>query len=174
MSVTFVVAGLDKVTSSLSTQFALLAADPGLRRQLTWDPAVIPEAIEELLRVEPAAPIMPRVATQDTELGGCPIPAGAAIQVAIGAANRDAAEHPDPDAIDFRRQQRHLSFGAGPHRCLGSHLARMELRVAHQEWHRRIPEYQLAPGTAPAAAWPAAIVGIDHLPLVFPPGGVAR
>ena len=75
------------------------------------------------MRVEPAAPIIPRVATQDTHLGGCPIPAGASIQVAIGAANRDPAERIDPDLIDFRRRQRHLTFGAGPPRCFGSHLA---------------------------------------------------
>jgi len=174
MSFLFVGAGLDTVTSSLSTQFAHLAVNAELRHQITRDPALIPDAVEEFLRVEPAVPVLPRVATQDTELGGCPIPAGAPIQVAVGAANRDPAEHPDPDSIDFRRQQRHLSFGAGPHRCLGSHLARMELRVAHQEWHRRIPEYELAPGTRPEVTWPAITAGIDSLPLVFPSGGAAR
>ena len=145
MSFLFVGAGLDTVTSSLSTQFAQLAANAELRHQIARDPALIPDAVEEFLRVEPAVPVLPRVATQDTELGGCPIPVGAPVQVAIGAANRDPAEHPDPDSINFRRQQRHLSFGAGPHRCLGSHLARMELRVAHKSGTAEFPSMSSLP-----------------------------
>lgn len=114
---------------------------------------------------------LPRVTTRDVTLPDQFIPAGANVQVAIAVANRDPAEHPDPDEIDFSRRERHLAFGGGPHRCLGSHLARMEMREVLAEWHRRIPEYQLAPGTIPRVAWPTALVGIDSLPLVFPPGG---
>jgi cytochrome P450 len=111
------------------------------------------------------------VVTQDVQLGDHTILAGNYVQVAVAVANRDPAEHPDPDTIDFKRQERHLAFGGGPHGCLGSHLARMELRVALEEWHRRIPEYGLAPGVTPRATWPAGLVGIDSLPLVFPAGG---
>lgn len=162
--------GLDTVTSALSTAFAALAAEPRLRQQIAEDPAVIPDAVEELLRMDGPVVLLPRVATQDVQLADQTIPAGAQVQVTIAVANRDPAEHPDPDEIDLRRRERHLAFGGGPHRCLGSHLARMEMREVLQEWHRRIPEYQLAPGTSPRVTWPTGLVGIDSLPLVFPPG----
>jgi cytochrome P450 len=170
MSFLFVLAGLDTVTSALSTTFAMLAARPQLQRQLAADPSVIPAAIEELLRVDGPVVFLPRVAARDVELGGQVIEAGATVHVAIAAANRDPAEHPDPDEIDFRRQERHLAFGGGPHRCLGSHLARMEMREVLLEWHRRIPWYQLAPGHSPRVDWPTGLVGLDSLPLVFPAG----
>jgi len=168
LSFLFVLAGLETVTSALSTAFAVLASQPRLRRRIVTDPAVIPAAVEELLRVDGPLLFVPRVTTQDVEVAGQLIPAGALVQVALAVADRDPAEHPDPDAIDFGRQERNLAFGGGPHRCLGSHLARMEMRVALEEWHRRIPEYELAPGPAPQVTWPAGVVGIDHLPLVFP------
>lgn len=71
---------------------------------------------------------------------------------------------------DFGKEARSLAFGGGPHGCLGAHLARMEMRVAIEEWHRRIPDYQITPGASTSAGWPAALVGLDSLPLVFPPG----
>jgi cytochrome P450 len=132
---------------------------------------VIPSAVEELLRFDGPVLFVPRIVTQDVELAGQTIPAGAYVMVTIAVASRDPAEHPDPDTIDFQRQERSLAFGGGPHRCLGSHLARMELRVALEEWHRRIPEYELAPGAVPLVTWPAGVVGIDYLPLVFPSAG---
>ena len=164
----FVLAGLETVTSALSTAFAVLASQPALRRRIAGDPAVIPAAVEELLRVDGPLLFVPRVTAQDVEVAGQLIPAGALVQVMVAVADRDPAAHPDPDVIDFGRQERNLAFGGGPHRCLGSHLARMEMRVAIEEWHRQIPEYQLAPGPAPRVTWPAGVVGIGHLPLVFP------
>ncbi len=171
LSFLFVLAGLDTVTSVLSMVFAALAAQPRLRGQIVADPAVIPAAIEEMLRFDGPVVFLPRVASEDIELGGQTIPAGADIQVALAVANRDPAEHPDPDQIDFGRQERHFAFGAGPHRCLGVHLARMELREVLAEWHKRIPEYELAPGFTPLVPWPTGTVGLDTLQLVFPPGG---
>ena len=173
LSFLFVLAGLDTVTSALSTAFAALAAEPRLRRQIAADPTVIPAAVEELLRTDGPVVFLPRVASQDVELGGHTIPAGAEVQLAIAVANRDPAEHADPDEIDLRRQERHYAFGGGPHRCLGSHLARMEMREVLAEWHSRIPEYELAPGFTPRVPWPTGLVGLDSLPLVFPPGDAA-
>jgi cytochrome P450 len=171
LSFLFVLAGLETVTSALSTAFAALAAQPALRRRIAADPAVIPGAVEELLRFDGPIVFVPRIAVRDVELAGQPIPAGSHVMVTLAVANRDPAEHADPDTIDLGRQDRHLAFGGGPHRCLGSHLARMEMRMALEEWHRRIPEYELAPGVLPRVTWPAGVVGIDSLPLVFPPAG---
>jgi cytochrome P450 len=112
---------------------------------------------------------VPRIAAGDVEVAGQLIPAGAYVMVMIAVANRDPAEHADPDTIDVGRQERHFAFGGGPHRCLGSHLARMQMRSALEEWHRRIPEYELAPGVTPRVTWPSGVVGFDSLPLVFPP-----
>jgi cytochrome P450 len=171
LSFLFVLAGLETVTSALSTAFAALAASPALRRQIVADPGVIPAAVEELLRYDGPVVFVPRIATQDVDLAGQTIPAGSYVMITIAVASRDPAEHPDPDTIVFERQERSLAFGGGPHRCLGSHLARMEMRVALEEWHRRIPEYALAPGVKPRVTWPAGVVGIDSLPLVFQPAG---
>ena len=175
LSFLFVLAGLETVTSALSTAFAALAAHPALRRQLVADPAVIPAAVEELVRYDGPVVFVPRIATQDVDVAGQTIPAGSYVMIMIGAAGRDPAQHPDPDTIDFQRQELSFAFGGGPHRCLGSHLARMEMRVALEEWHRRIPDYALAPGAAPRVTWPAGVVGFDSLPLVFQPAaGGAR
>jgi cytochrome P450 len=170
LSFLFVLAGLETVTSALSTAFALLAARPALQRQIAAEPSCIPGAVEELLRYDGPVLFVPRISAADVTLAGRVIPAGAAVNVFVAAANRDPGEHPDPDVINLRRQERHLAFGVGPHRCLGSHLARMELRVTMEEWHRRIPEYRLAPGVTPRVAWPSGVVGIRSLPLVFPGG----
>jgi len=170
LSFLFVLAGLETVTSALSTAFAELAARPALRRRIAADPSVIPDVVEELLRFDGPVVFVPRIAVQDAELAGQLIPAGSYVMVVIAVANRDPADHADPDTVDVGRQERHLAFGVGPHRCLGSHLARMEMRMAMEEWHRRIPEYRLTPGVTPRVSWPAGVVGFDSLPLVFPPG----
>jgi cytochrome P450 len=168
LSFLFVLAGLDTVTSALSTAFAALAGDRRLREQIIADPGIIPDAVEELLRFDGPVVTVPRVATCEVEVAGQVIPADSYVAVGIGPANHDAAEHKDPEAVDFRRGGRNLAFGAGPHGCLGAHLARMEMRVALEEWHRRIPDYQIAPGATIKADWPAALIGLDRLPLVFP------
>jgi cytochrome P450 len=168
LSFLFVLAGLETVTAALSTAFAALAAEEGLRAALAADPRMIPAAVEELLRFDGPVLYVPRVATQDAEVAGQRIAAGCPVHIALAAAGRDPAEHRGPDVIDFGRNGRSLAFGAGPHRCLGSHLARMEMRIALEEWHRRIPEYQVAPGHQPRASWPAGVIGLPELPLVFP------
>jgi hypothetical protein len=74
-------------------------------------------------------------------------------------------------AIDFERKQKHYAFGGGQHTGLGSHLARLEMRVVLEEWPRRSPDYRLRPGGSDRVEWPAGLTGIDRLPLVLPPGG---
>jgi len=166
----FIMAGLDTVTASLGCSTAYLAQHPEARRSLVEDPSLIPGAVEELGRWEGVVPGSARVCIQDTEIRGVPIRKGTPVHVLISAANLDPAEFPDPDRVDFRREgNRHLAFGGGIHRCLGSHLARLELRVALDEWHRRIPDYEIAPGAAPS--YVTGLRSVDRLPLVFPRGG---
>ncbi len=152
------IAGLDTVSDSLTCMYAFLAQHPEHRRQITEDPGCASSAVEELLRWESPVPFgVPRVATEDTELpNGCPIKQGTAVMVLYGAGNVDASQCPEPFDVRFDRDSnRHIAFGGGVHRCLGSHLARRELRVTLTEWHRRIPDYWLKPG---------------HEDLEYPPG----
>jgi cytochrome P450 len=163
----FLIAGLDTVTDSLDCFFVYLARHPDHRHQLVEEPDVLPHAIEELLRWETPVPGVVRVAMQDVEVGGCPISKGERVSPLLGAANTDPAEFPDPEVVDFNRSpNRHRAFGGGPHRCLGSHLARMELRVALREFHRRIPDYEIKPGTK--LIYTAALRSVESLPLIFP------
>ena len=143
----FFLAGLDTVTSSLDCMLAYLAQHPEQRQQLVDDPSLIPHAVEEMLRWETPVQGVIRITTQDTELNGCPIPKGKPVSVLLGSANVDERTWERPDEVDFHREvNKHIAFGGGAHRCLGSHLARMELRVALEEWHLAVPEYRLARG----------------------------
>jgi cytochrome P450 len=162
----FLIAGLDTVTASLDCFFAYLARHPEQRRRLAEDPSIIPAAVEELLRWESPVTTVARVAVEDTELGGCPIKTGQHVNVLIGSANTDDAEFGDGDEVRFDRDpNRHLAFGGGIHRCLGSHLARHELRVALREWHRRFPDYSIKPGHT--LSYTPGVRSIDHFPMIL-------
>lgn len=138
------IAGLDTVTAQLGYMFLHLATHDEHRERIIEDPSIAPKAVEELLRAYPIV-VTGRKATVDTELAGVPIRAGETIMVPLQAAGRDEGQYANPETVDFDRKiSRHIAFGVGPHRCLGSHLARLELRVALEEWHRRIPNYSLA------------------------------
>ncbi len=145
----FLIAGLDTVSDSLTCFYAFLANNPDHRREIIEHPDRIPNAVEELLRWESPVPSgVPRIALVDTELpNGVKVPAGTAMMVSYGAANVDPSEFPDATEVRFDREaNRHIAFGGGVHRCLGSHLARRELRITLREWHERIPEYRIKPG----------------------------
>ncbi|MEX2255254.1 MAG: cytochrome P450 [Acidimicrobiia bacterium] len=165
----FLIAGLDTVTATLTCSVAYLAQHPHHRRAIVDDLSLVPAAIEELLRWETPVPGVARVCTRDVELAGEPITEGTRVTVLIGSANTDDTEFADADRVDFAREgNRHLAFGGGIHRCLGSHLARLELRVAMEELHRRIPDYELAPDTE--LVYTEGLRSVDHLPLCFTPG----
>jgi cytochrome P450 len=170
LSLQVVIAGLDTVTSVLTTAFAILAESPGLRAMLARRPATAAAAAEEFLRVAGVNPVIPRYAARQVELAGQAIPAGSAVHVALGAAGRDPAVHHDADVVDFSRREAHIAFGAGPHRCLGLHLARAELETVLAEWHRRIPDYGLAPGERPWTGRPGDLFETDELRLAFHAG----
>jgi cytochrome P450 len=143
----FLIAGLDTVSASLDCFFGYLAQRPDQRRTIVEHPEHIPTVIEELLRWETPVMAVARVATRDTEVGGCPVHTGDQVMALVGAANVDDEACSDAGEVRFDRTvNRHLAFGGGIHRCLGSHLARLELRIALREWHRRIPEYRVKPG----------------------------
>jgi cytochrome P450 len=152
-------AGLDTVTDSLTCFWAFLAQHADHRRQLVEDPALVPDAVEELLRWESPVPAVVRWAREDHLVGEHPVGAGHLVMANLSSANVDPAQYDDPLEVRFDREvNRHLAFGGGVHRCLGSHLARRELRIALSEWHRRIPEYTLAPGYRPAYRPPLRFV----------------
>lgn len=161
----FLIAGLDTVTDSLECFFAYLAQHPDQRRQIVEDPSIIPSAVEELLRWETPVTTVARVAARDTEVGGCPIKKGTSVSIGIGSANTDEEELPDAYTVDLTRNAKHLAFGGGVHRCLGSHLARLELRTTLREWHRRIPDYEIAEGTE--LNFMFGLRQVDSLPLVW-------
>jgi cytochrome P450 len=154
----FLIAGLDTVSDSLTCFYAFLAQNPEHRRRIGTDPSIISSAVEELLRWESPVPVgVPRVATQDTQLpNGQSVAKGTAVMVCYGAANIDPGAFTESTEVRLDREEnRHIAFGGGVHRCLGSHLARRELRVTLREWHKRIPDYRIKPG---------------HEDLEYPPG----
>jgi cytochrome P450 len=161
-------AGLDTVAMQLSYSMLHLARHPADRCRLVADPALWDSAVEEFLRyyafVSPG-----RKAVTDTEVAGCPVRAGEMVFLPLASANRDPKEFPDAGQVIIDRTgNRHLAFGAGPHRCLGSHLARQELLIGLRTWHERIPDYDL--DAAVPIREHGGQVGLDNLPLIWPAG----
>jgi cytochrome P450 len=162
----FLIAGLDTVSASLDCFYGHLAEHPEDRRKLVEDPDLIAPMVEELLRWETPVMGAARVATRDSEVGGQAVAAGEQVMVLLGAANLDDRETPDAGTLRWDREaNRHLAFGGGVHRCLGSHLARIELRVALREWHRRIPDYRVKPGVL--LDYTPGIRSLDSFPMVL-------
>ncbi|MCU1401545.1 MAG: Cytochrome, partial [Acidimicrobiales bacterium] len=160
------VAGLDTVANVLAYSMRHLADSPQVRSSLVANPDRWPIAVEELLRYYSIATTS-RVVTRDTEFAGCPMKAGDRVVLPTGAAGRDPRQFEDADEFQADRAvNRHLAFGAGPHRCVGSHLARLEMRIAMEEWHRLIPEYRIAPGVE-LREHVGAVAGLDQLPLTW-------
>jgi cytochrome P450 len=159
-------AGLETVTATLGNIVVFLADHPEHRRRLVQDPSLIPSAVEEFLRYESI--VAPgRVVTTDGELGGQHMRAGDRVMLITGSAGRDEKVFENADEVVFERSpNRHLAFGGGPHRCLGSHLARMELRVALTEMCSLMPEFMITPGLAPVRSL-GQIKALDVLPLTI-------
>jgi cytochrome P450 len=167
------IAGLDTVTAALDCVYGHLARHAGDRRHIVEHPESISSVVEELLRWETPVMAVARVATRDSEIGGCPVHTGDQVLALIGAANLDDDECPDAGELRWDREaNRHLAFGGGIHRCLGSHLARLELRVALREWHRRIPEYRIRPGVE--LDYSPGIRSVVTFPMVLGPDPAGR
>ena len=169
LCVMLILAGLETVTDALGLGMERLATAPEQRRELVADPSLWPAAVEELLRLDPPAPFLPRVTAEDAKIAGCPVAAGTVVNAHLSTANRDEEVWPQPHTIDLHRQENpHTSFGVGVHRCLGAHLARLEMHVLFEEWHRLIPDYDIVEGTAHRARLVRANIGLDSLYLRFP------
>jgi cytochrome P450 len=139
-------AGVETTFRSSGNFIYALLTHPDQLDALRLERSLMPQAIEEALRWEPPLLITSRVVTRDTEVRRTPIPAGANVTVMLGAANRDPDRYRDPDRFDiFREPKQHISFGHGPHMCLGMHLARMETRVAIGALLDRLPNLRLDP-----------------------------
>ncbi len=145
-----------------------LARYPKQRRELVDDPSLIPNAIEEILRFEPAGPSIARYVAKDVEFHGQTVPAGSAILMLVASANRDEARHPDGERFDIHRKiGQQLTFGLGGHYCLGAALARMEGQVAMDEMLKRWPEWDVEWEHAKLTQT-STVRGWETLPLVIP------
>ena len=138
------IAGIDTTQSSIGAALNYLATHSEDRQRLVDEPELIPTAIEEILRA--FSPVtMARVVAEDTEIAGCPVHAGEKVYLAFGAGNRDPEKFDRADEVVIdRTENRHFAFGLGIHRCLGSNLARLELKIALEEWLKRFPDFELA------------------------------
>ena len=161
-------AGLDTVGSTFTLVFAWLARHPEARQRLVDNPALMPQALEDIMRYETPVPTVQRYATEDIDLGdGAVIKAGDQIQAMLASAHMDPTAYPEPMEVDLARPGRdHLVFASGTHRCLGAALARLELKVAVEEFHRRIPSYAVKPGDE-IRYNNITIRRAYHLPLIF-------
>ena len=142
-----ILGGLETTAGALGLMLLRFCAQPEIPALLRENPELIPDAIHEMLRIDPSFVSVGRTAVKDVELAGQSIRAGDKVLIHWAAANRDGAEFADPDAFDLARERnRHLGFGVGPHRCAGSNLARMNLRIAVEELLRRLDDIRLANG----------------------------
>lgn len=162
------IGGLDTVTSTLAFQFAHLARNHDQQRQLRENPELIPTAVEELLRAYSVVN-MRRCVTQDVLVGDAPMKKGDFVLISTELADLDPEEFEDPTRVDFSRESiRHMAFSFGPHRCVGSHLARRELVIAMQEWLTHIPQFELLePENLQVRA--AGVFGLEGLKLQWNP-----
>jgi hypothetical protein len=166
LSFLFVLAGLDTVTAAMSSALLELARNEELRAALREDPDQIDVFVEEIVRLEPPAPMLPRVTTTEVTIGHVTLPADTMVRLCVAAINRDDSDEISTnDVVMDGKVHRHWGFGGGPHRCLGSHLARLELKLIVDEWLRRIPEFSVKVGEDPEIVFPASTFSLECVPL---------
>ncbi|CDO31131.1 cytochrome P450 [Mycobacterium porcinum] len=166
LSFLFVLAGLDTVTAAMSMALLELARNPELRTTLRDNPDQMSVFVEEIVRLEPPAPMLPRVTTTEVTIGDFTLPADTRVRLCVAAINRDDSDVVSTnDVVMDGKVHRHWGFGGGPHRCLGSHLARMELTLVLDQWLKRIPEFSVEQGYEPHIIFPAQTFALERLPL---------
>ena len=164
------IGGFDTTMAAIGSALLYLDRNHDERRRLATEPDLLPAAVDECLRFEAPVQGFARTVTRDVTVGGCPIPAGETVFLLWGSANRDpeAFDRPDEMVLD-RRPNRHLTFGVGGHRCLGAHLARVEMRVVLAETLRRLGDYAVRHDEV---RWPRSVgilYGRAHIPATFTP-----
>jgi cytochrome P450 len=166
MSHLLILAGLDTVTAAIGFSLFELARRPELRAKLRDNPRDTRVFIEEIVRLEPSAPVAPRVTTEYVEVGGMTLPPGSQVRLCMAAINRDGSDKVSTDDLVLDgKVHRHWGFGGGPHRCLGSHLARIELTVIVGEWLKQIPDFELPADYTPEISFPSKTFALKQLPL---------
>lgn len=164
------VAGLDTVTNTMAYIWRYLATNPDARRHFRErldDPEAFLRAIEELMRINAVSNIVRRV-RQDCTYKGVHLRRNDRVALPNTVANRDPHIFRDPQTIDLDRAVNvHVTFGVGPHRCVGSHLAKREVMVSLQEWLRRIPDFELDPAEPASGVFGGSVMGFEKLPLVW-------
>jgi cytochrome P450 len=160
------IAGLDTVMNGIGHGVRHLAGNPALQAELRANPKLVPEASEELLR-RYTFTVPPRIVAADLEFEGATMKKGERAFLFLPAADLDPREFPNPETFDLARENKvHIAFGTGPHRCLGSHLARIELQVIYEELLARLPEFRLDPAH-PVRFHGGHVVGPDSLHLLW-------
>jgi cytochrome P450 len=166
-------AGIETTSRALPSLLYRLLQHPAQLGMVVDDRALVPRAIEEGLRFDAPVPFIARMAAADTSIRGVPIPAGSFLSLCLASANRDEERWTDPDCFDVMRPPKpHLTFAAGPHMCLGQHLARLELEVATNALIDQLPGLRLDPDVpAPALIWDGGLSmpALDSLPVRFEP-----
>jgi cytochrome P450 len=166
MSHLLVLSGLDTVAAAIGFSLLELARRPKLRRELRDKPEHTKVFIEEIVRLEPAAPLAARVTTDFVKVGGMTLPPGTPVRLCTAAINRDGRDPTSTDELVMDgKVHRHWGFGGGVHRCLGSHLARLQLTVILDEWLIQIPDFELQHGYTPAINYPSTSFALKSLPL---------
>jgi cytochrome P450 len=166
MSHLLILAGLDTVTAAIGFSLFELARRPQLRKELRDSPKQIRVFIEEIVRLEPSAPVAPRITTEYVNVGGMTLPPGTSVRLCMAAVNRDDSDSMSTNELNMDgKVHRHWGFGGGPHRCLGSHLARIELTVIVAEWLTQIPDFELPADYSPVISYPSKSFALKELPL---------
>jgi hypothetical protein len=166
MSHLLILAGLDTVTAIMGFSLFELARRPQLRAELRDNPRQIRVFIEEIIRLQPPAPVAPRITTEFVNVGGMTLPPGSQVRLCMAAVNRDGSDAwSTDDLVMDGKVHRHWGFGGGPHRCLGSHLARIELTVIVGEWLKQIPDFEAPTDYNPEIKFPSKSFALRSLPL---------
>jgi cytochrome P450 len=166
-----ILGGLDTTAGALGQFMIRFAREPEIPVLLRSQPELIPEAVEELLRLDGPFVFIGRTATVDCEIGGQTVKEGERVLISWASANRDASEFSEPDQFDLSRKSiRHLAFGAGPHRCAGSNFARMNLRIALEALVSRLLDIELKEGRVPIEFHSAFNRAPLQVPITFAPG----
>lgn len=168
MLTVLVLAGLDTTRGQLGYLFRHLATHPDDRQRLVDEPALVPNAVEESLRLYTIIFGDGRKVTRDTEFHGCPLRKGDMVYGLVSSANRDPAVYDRAgEFVVDRKGNPHLGFAGGPHRCLGAHLARKEMQIATEEWLKAIPDFQLGTDEPLQERGAGSMLSLLSLPLVW-------